>query len=93
MKLNTKRFTKSSRIRFNLEKLKDPKIAEVFQAKVGGTSAIVCVLDSDMDTLVNSLRGVLLSTAEKVFGRQKKIQLWVTNEDLDMCDQRRQLKQ
>ena len=80
LKLKTKRFTKSLRIRFDLEKLKDPKIAEMFQAKVGGTSAIVCVLDSDMDTLVNSLRGVLLSTAEKVCGRQrKKIQPWVTN--------------
>ena len=35
LKLKTKRFTKSPRIRFGLEKLKDTKIAEVFQAKVG----------------------------------------------------------
>ena len=56
LKLKTKRFTKSSRIRFNLEKLKDPKIAEVFQAKVGGMFAAPCVLDSDVDTLGNSLK-------------------------------------
>ena len=36
---------------------------------------------------------MLLSTAEEVLGRQrKKIQPWVTNEDLDLCQQRRQLK-
>ena len=35
LKLKTKRFTKSPRIRFDLKKLKDPKVAEMFQAKVG----------------------------------------------------------
>ena len=35
-----------------------------------------------------------LSTAEELLGRQrKKIQPWVTNEFLDLWDQRRQLKQ
>ena len=33
--LKTKRFARSPRIRFDLKKLKDPKIAEVFQAEVG----------------------------------------------------------
>ena len=37
---------------------------------------------------------MLLSTAEEVLGRQrKKIQPWVTNEVLDLCNQRWQLKQ
>ena len=44
LKLKTKHFTKSPGIRFYLEKLKDPKIAEVFQAKVGGKFAAFCVL-------------------------------------------------
>ena len=49
---------------------------------------------SKVDTLAKSLKEVLLLTAEEVLGRQKKkIQLWVTNEVLDLCDQRRQLKQ
>ena len=52
LKLKTKRFTKSPRIRLDLEKLKDPKIAEVFQARVGGKFAALYVLDSDVDTLV-----------------------------------------
>ena len=56
LKLKTKCFTKSPRIRFDLEKLKDPKIAEVFQAKVGGKFA----------ARANSLKERLLSTAKAV---------------------------
>ena len=58
----------------------------MFQAKVDGMFAVLCVLDSHVNTLV---KGRLLSTAEEVRGRQrKKIQLWVANEVLDLCDQR-----
>ena len=92
MKLKTKRLTKSPCIRF--EKLKDPKTAEVFQANVGGKFAALYILDSEIDTLVNSLKEGLLATAEGVLGRQRtKIQPWVTNKILDLCDQREQLKQ
>ena len=46
-------------------------------------------LYSDVGTIAS-----LVSTAEEVLGKQrKKIQPWVTNEVLDLCDQRRQLKQ
>ena len=40
------------------------KIAEVFQPQIGGKFAALCVLDSDVDTLANSLKEGLLSTAE-----------------------------
>ena len=78
--MKTKHFTKSPRIRFDLEKLQDPIIAEVLQAKVGGKFAALGDPGSDIDTLANSLKDVLLSTAEDVLGRRrKKIQPWVTN--------------
>ena len=71
-----------------MEKLKDSKIAEVFHAKTGGKFAALCVLDSDVDILANSLDGlkeVLCSTAEEVLGKQRrKVQLWVTNKVLDL---------
>ena len=87
LKLKTKRFTKSPHNRFAMEKLKEPKIAEVFQVKIGGKIAVFCVLDGDVDILTNSLKEVLLSTDKEVHGRQrKKIQLWVTNKVLDLCD-------
>ena len=73
---------------------KTRNIAEVFQTRMGRKFAALCVLESDVDTLANSLKEVLLSTAEEVLRRQKKkIQPWIINEVLDMCDQRRQLKQ
>ena len=53
------------------EKLKDPKITEVFQAEVGGKFAVLCILDSNIDTLANSLKEVLVATAKGVLGRQK----------------------
>ena len=43
-------------MRFVLEKLKDPKIAEVFQSKAGREFAVL-IFDSDVDTLANSLKG------------------------------------
>ena len=56
LKLKTKHFTKSPRIQFDLQKPKDPKTAAVFQGKVGGKFAALCVLGSDVDTLANSLK-------------------------------------
>ena len=94
LKLKTKRFKKSPRIRFDLEKPKDPKIAEAFQDKVGEKFPALCVLGSDVDTLANSLKEGLPSTSEEIFGRQrKKIEHQVTYEVLDLCNQRRHLKQ
>ena len=50
---------------------------------------ILSNLYSDVGTIAS-----LVSTAEEVLGKQrKKIHPWVTNEVLDLCDQRRQLKQ
>ena len=56
LKLKAKRFAKSHRIQFDLEKLKDPKTTEGFQTMVGGKFASFCVLDSDVETLANSFK-------------------------------------
>ena len=75
LKLITKCLTKSPRIRFDLEKLEDPKIADVFQVIVGEKFAVLCVLESSVDNLANSLKDVLLSTGEEVLrGQRTKIQ-------------------
>ena len=93
LKLKTKRFQKSSRIRFDLEKLKDPKIAEVFQAQVGGKFAALSTVDSDVDTLAGNIKEVLLTTADEVLGKpRRKKQPWITSDILDLCDERRALK-
>ena len=72
MELKTKLFAKSPSVRFDPEKLNDPKIMELFQANVGGKFAALCVFDSDVDTLANNLKEGLFSTAEDVLGRRRK---------------------
>ena len=42
----------------------------MFHAKVGGKLAALCILDSGIDTLVNSIKEGLLATAEGVLGKQ-----------------------
>ena len=75
-------------------KKKDPKIVEVFQATVGGKFSALAALDeSDVNEMANSIKEVLLETAEEILGRSKnKQQEWVTPEALDLCDKRRELK-
>ncbi|XP_076443965.1 uncharacterized protein LOC143282251 [Babylonia areolata] len=93
LKLKCKRCPRNPRIRFDLEKLKDPEIADVFQAQVGRKFAALNLMDIDVDTLSNNIKEVLTTTAEQVVGKKRKrIQPWVTNEVLDLCDKRRELR-
>ena len=81
------------RIKFDLEKLKDPEVNEVFQAQLGGRFAALNLLDSDINDLTNSFNEAVRETAEEVLGRQrKKHQPWISNDILDLCDKRRTLK-
>ena len=41
----------------------------MLEARVGGKFAALCVQESDVDILANSVKEVLLSTAEEVLGR------------------------
>lgn len=70
---NSKRCSKNPRIRFNLEKLKDPDVAEI--REVRGKCAALNLLDSNVDTLASSINDMLYTKAKEVLGRQcKKIQ-------------------
>ncbi|GFR77600.1 RNA-directed DNA polymerase from mobile element jockey-like [Elysia marginata] len=93
LKLNSERKAKSPRLHFDLEKLKDPNISETFRAQIGGKFAALTLIDNDVDTMANSLKEVLVSTAEEVLGMKRRtIQPWVTNEVLDLCDKRREFR-
>ena len=88
-KLNVKHFQKSSHICFDLEKLKDQKIAKVSQAQVSGEFAALNIIDSVVNTLVDDIKEVLVMAAEDMLGRwRKKKQSWVANEILNLCDER-----
>ena len=62
-------------------------MAGAFRAQVGGRFAALAVMNDDVDTLANNIKEVLTESAEEILGRsRKKLQPWVTNEVLDLCD-------
>ena len=84
---------KSPRIKFDLEKLKDPDIAAEFQATIGGKFAPLLTAQLDIDSFNNQLNEQFVDTAEAVLGRARgKKQIWMSDEVLEMCDKRRELK-
>ena len=97
-KLHLKRVKKlgHARIKFDLEKLKDPEVAGAFHAMVGGKFAALNILDADgtdMDTLINTFNTAVTNTASEILDKHRPIKKpWVTADLLDLCDKRRELK-
>ena len=93
LKLKSKNKKKSPRIKFDLDKLKDPNILEVFQAKIGGKFAALNFIQEDIDSITGEFNTAIEETAMEVLGKLRtKKKPWVTDEILKKCDQRRELK-
>ena len=97
-KLHLKKVSKQghTRIRFDLEKLKAPEVAEAFKAMTGGKCAPLTLLDADdvnMDDLINKFNVAVTETANETLGtyRHQK-QPWVTLDIFHLCKKRRELK-
>ena len=96
-KLHLRRAKKqcNTRIRFDLEKLKDPEVAEIFQAKIGGKFAALSILDfdMDMDMLTDTFNTAVTDTANESLGKYRPVKKpWVITDILDLCAKRRKLK-
>ena len=93
LKLKANKKNKSPRIRFNLEKLKDQNVAEVFQATLGGKFAALDFINEDIESIQDKFNTAITETSEEVLGRERqKKQKWMDNNILDLCDKRRNLK-
>ena len=87
---------KHTRLKFDLEKLKDPNVLETFQAMIGGRLAPLTIMsndDTDIDSMITTFNTAVTETASEILGkhRQKK-KPWITAEILDLCDKRRELR-
>ena len=97
-KLHLKKVSKQGhiRIRFDLEKLKDPDVAETFKAMIGGKFAPLTLFDADdvnMDDLMNKFIVAVTETANETFGKYRhQKQPWVTPDIFHLCNKRRELK-
>ena len=83
--LRLKRISKPrhTRLKFDLEKLKDPNVLETFQAMIGGKFAPLTIMnneDTDLDSLITTFNTAVTETASEILGklRQKK-------KNLDHC--------
>ena len=68
---------KHTRLKFDLEKLKDPNVLESFQAMMGGRFAPLTIMsneDTDIDSMTTTLNTAVTETASEILGkhRQKK---------------------
>ena len=86
---------KHKRLKFDLEKLKDPNLLETFQAMIGEKFALLTIVyheDTDMDSVIATFNTAVTETASEIFPkhRQKK-KPWVTGDILDLCDKRGEL--
>ena len=85
---------KHTRLKFDLEKLKDPNVLETFQTMIGGRFAPLTVMsnkDTDTDSMITTFNTAVTETALANIVRKKK-KNWITAEILDLCHKRRELK-
>ena len=92
--LRLKRISKPkyTRLKFDVEKLKDPNVLETFQAVIGGKFAPLTIMDNedpDLDSMISTFNTEMIETASKILGkkRQKK-NPWVAAETLSLCNKR-----
>ena len=84
------------RLRFDLERLRDPDVACTFQATIGWKFAPLIGLsdeDMDIDTMITTYNTAVTDAASEKLGKERsRKKPWVTKDVLDLCDERRDLK-
>ena len=60
-----------TRIKFNLEKLMDPGVAQGFQAMIGSRFAPLTIFDTDMNILINTFNPAATKSASEILDKQK----------------------
>ena len=88
--------TEHTRLKFDLEKLKDPNVLETLQAMIDGRFVPLTIMsneDTDIESMITTFNTAETETASEILGkhRQKK-KPWITAEILDLCDKRRKLR-
>ena len=93
-RLKEARKTNQPRLRFDLEKLRDP-VACTFQATMGGKFASLIGLrdeELDIDTMITTYNTAVTDSANEILGKKRLRKPLVTRDVLDLCDERRDLK-
>ena len=87
---------KHTRLKFDLQKLKDPNMLESFQAMIGGRFAPLTIIskeDADIESMMTTFNTTVTETASEILGKHhQKKKPWITAEILDLCDKRREMR-
>ncbi|WP_419592589.1 hypothetical protein, partial [Thiolapillus sp.] len=87
---------KHTRLKFDLEKLKDPNVLESFQAMIGGRFAPLTIMNNentDIESMITTFNTAVTETVSEILGKHcQKKKPWITAEILDLCDKRRELR-
>ena len=96
VRLKMARKPNQPRLKFDLEKLRNPDVACTFQATIGGKFAPLIGLsdeDMDMDTMITTYNTAVTDAASEILGKERRRKKpWVTKDVLDLCDEGRDLK-
>ena len=81
------------RLRFDLEKLRDPDMACTSQATIGGKyTPLIGLRDEDMDinTMITTYNTAVTDAASEILGNKCRMKMpWVTRDVLDLFYERR----
>ena len=92
VRLKMARKPNQPRLRFDLEKLRNPDVTCTFQATIGGKFAPFIGLsdeDMDMDTMITTYNTSVTDAASEILGKERRRKKpWVTKDVLDLCVER-----
>ena len=66
---------KNTRLKFSLEKLKDPNVLETFQAMIGGKFAPLTIMsdeDTGIDSMITTFNAAVTETASEILGKYRQ---------------------
>ena len=94
LKLRVQKKDQITRIKYYLEKLKDPKVLKDFQATIGGRFAPLLLLqEKSPDDLATQFEKSVQQAASKHLGKKRNVKKpWITADVLMKCDKRKELK-
>ena len=67
---------KHTRLKFDLEKLKDPNVLETFQVMIGGKFAPLTLrrnVDTAIDSLITTFNPAVTETASEILGKHRPV--------------------
>ena len=93
LKLKVNRKPKTTRIRFDVNNLTNGKTADSYKNELEKQLKELDIHKFDLTTSYKKIEDIIIDSATRTIGKyRRKKQPWITNDILDLCDERRSLK-